>query len=284
MSYWVEFYCIYAILFVKVEKKNIVIICMIFLQANENGVKYMKKETLFISYNWKDGSAYADELEAQLEDKFDVKRDKSQLIANDNIFDFMAEIANCENVIIVLTSEYLKSVNCMLEMSYLVKQDDWEMKSMTLVIDETIYATENKLSIISYWYDKQNQLNQQIESVNQGLSILQDEKMHIDYICEEVEKFLKGISRRKNPTQIAIVNEFIKKSERNRTSKKTVIEQGEEFIKSFLDKNGELTVRELAEQSGKSMPAAHRIVADMVEKGILERTQMGRISKYSLKE
>lgn len=251
---------------------------------NEQGVKYMKKETLFISYNWKDGSAYADELEAQLEDKFDVKRDKSQLIANDNIFDFMAEIANCENVIIVLTSEYLKSVNCMLEMSYLVKQDDWEMKSMTLVIDETIYATENKLSIISYWYDKQDQLSQQIESAKQGLSILEDEKIHIDYICEEVEKFLKGISRRKNPTQIAIVNEFIKKSERNRVSKKTVIEQGEEFIKSFLDKNGELTVRELAEQSGKSMPAAHRIVADMVEKGILERTQMGRISKYSLKE
>lgn len=244
----------------------------------------MKKETLFISYNWKDGSAYADELETQLEEKFDVKRDKTQLIANDNIFDFMAEIANCENVIIVLTSEYLKSVNCMLEMSYLVKQDDWEMKSMTLVIDEAIYATDNKLGVISYWYDRQTQLAQQIESANQGLAILQDEKMHIDYICEEVEKFLKGISRRKNPTQIAIVNEFIKKSERNRNFKKTVVEQGEEFLKSFLDKNSELTVRELAELSGKSIPSTHRIASDLVEKGVFERTLSGKIAKYSLKE
>ena len=70
----------------------------------------MSKEKLFISYNWKDGNSYADELETQLGEKFDVKRDKTQLIANDDIFDFMAEIANCENVIIVLTAEYVKSI------------------------------------------------------------------------------------------------------------------------------------------------------------------------------
>ena len=32
--------------------------------------------TLFISYCWNDGNVYADELEAQLTDYFDVKRDK----------------------------------------------------------------------------------------------------------------------------------------------------------------------------------------------------------------
>lgn len=52
----------------------------------------MNKQTLFISYNWQDGNSYADELETQLKDEFDIKRDKSQLIANDDIFDFMAEI------------------------------------------------------------------------------------------------------------------------------------------------------------------------------------------------
>ena len=33
------------------------------------------KPTLFISYCWDDGSVYADELEAQLVDYFEVKRD-----------------------------------------------------------------------------------------------------------------------------------------------------------------------------------------------------------------
>ena len=87
----------------------------------------MAKQTLFISYCWKDGNIYADELETQLRDEFEVKRDKSQLIANDDIYDFMTEIANCDNVILVLTSEYVKSLNCMLEMSYLVSQTDWAL-------------------------------------------------------------------------------------------------------------------------------------------------------------
>lgn len=243
----------------------------------------MSKEKLFISYNWKDGNSYADELETQLGEKFDVKRDKTQLIANDNIFDFMAEIANCENVIIVLTAEYVKSINCMLEMSYLVKQGDWEMKSMVLVIDESIYITENKLNIISYWNDYQKQLANKIEYATQGKSILEEEKERVDYICEEVEAFLKGISRRKNPSQIAIVNEFIKKSDRNKSEKKSFVERGEEYVRKFLKEKGSMTITELSETSGKSTVYTHRVVSDLVDKGILEKTVTGRIIKYSLK-
>ena len=243
----------------------------------------MNKEKLFISYNWKDGNSYADELETQLGEKFNVKRDKTQLIANDNIFDFMAKIANCENVIIVLTAEYVKSINCMLEMSYLVKQGDWEMKSMVLVIDESIYITENKLNIISYWNDYQKQLANKIEYATQGKSILEEEKERVDYICEEVEAFLKGISRRKNPSQIAIVNEFIKKSDRNKYEKKSFVERGEEFVRKFLKEKGSMTITELSEKSGKSTVYTHRVVSDLVDKGILEKTVMGRIIKYSLK-
>lgn len=118
----------------------------------------MQKQTLFISYCWKDGNTYADELETQLKYDFDVKRDKSQLIPNDDINDFMAGIANCDNVIVVLTAEYVKSLNCMLEMSYLVSQEDWPQKSMILVIDESIYSTERKLEIINYWQLRQKKM------------------------------------------------------------------------------------------------------------------------------
>ena len=56
------------------------------MNANDN-----LQPTLFISYCWNDGNVYADELEAQLTDYFDVKRDKSQLIVNDDINDFFKE-------------------------------------------------------------------------------------------------------------------------------------------------------------------------------------------------
>ena len=37
-----------------------------------------KKPTLFISYCQKDGNSYADDLESQLNDYFDVRRDKTK--------------------------------------------------------------------------------------------------------------------------------------------------------------------------------------------------------------
>ena len=48
-----------------------------------------KKPTLFISYCQKDGNTYADDLETELVDYFEVKRDKSKLIPNDDIYDFI---------------------------------------------------------------------------------------------------------------------------------------------------------------------------------------------------
>lgn len=52
----------------------------------------MPRQTLFISYCWKDGTEYAEELEAQFSDRFIVKRDKSLLKTNDDVYAFMKGI------------------------------------------------------------------------------------------------------------------------------------------------------------------------------------------------
>ena len=52
----------------------------------------MPSQTLFISYCWKDGTEYAEELEAQLSDGFIVKRDKSLLKTNDDVYALMKGI------------------------------------------------------------------------------------------------------------------------------------------------------------------------------------------------
>lgn len=244
----------------------------------------MEKERLFLSYNWKDGNVYADELESQLNSHFDVRRDKTQLIANDDIYDFMADIANCENVIIILTAEYVKSLNCMLEMSFLVMQPDWKMKAMVLVIDDSLYSTLRKMEIISYWRLQQAKLNSQLDTLNDGKTILEEEKGYVDSICNQVEQFLKGISRRKNPSQIAIVSEIIKKSEANKTAKKDIIRTGEEYVKKFLAENGKLTIRQLSEKTGRSPAAIHRMVRSLVEQGQIERNGTGRFVTYAVKE
>ena len=244
----------------------------------------MEKERLFLSYNWKDGNVYADELESQLNSHFDVRRDKTQLIANDDIYDFMADIANCENVIIILTAEYVKSLNCMLEMSFLVMQPDWKMKAMVLVIDDSLYSTSRKMEIISYWRLQQAKLNSQLDTLDDGKTILEEEKGYVDSICNQVEQFLKGISRRKNPSQIAIVSEIIKKSEVNKTAKKDIIRTGEEYVMKFLAENGNLTIRQLSEKTGTSPAAIHRMVRSLVEQGQIEKNGAGRFVTYTVKE
>lgn len=231
----------------------------------------MGKQTLFISYCWKDGNTYADELETQLKDDFEVKRDKSQLIANDDLYDFMADIANCDNVIIVLTAEYVKSLNCMLEMSYLVSQDDWTMKAMVLVIDDSLYTVERKLEVINYWLLRQKKSRDDLNSSDVGRTIIEEEKQYIDEICEQIEIFFKGLSRRKNPSQIAIVNEVIKKSQRSKKCEEDLISKGEKAVLDFLAAKGHMTLGELSESMGRTRSSTRRLLTNLIEQGDIER-------------
>lgn len=243
----------------------------------------MDKQSLFISYCWKDGNVYADELETQLEVEFNVKRDKSQLIANDDIYDFMTEIANCDNVILVLTAEYVKSLNCMLEMSYLLSQDDWAMKAMVLVIDDSLYSVERKLEVINYWILRQKRSYNEINVLDIGKTILEEEKEYIDLICEKIEEFFKGLTRRKNPSQIAIVNEVIKKSQRNRKYEQEIMQKGEEFVLKFLEENGHLTIKELSERTNRSRASVQRLVSNLLKDGVIERQGNERTGYYVVK-
>ena len=242
----------------------------------------MDRKTVFISYSWKDGNTYADELETQLKDDFIVKRDKSQLIANDDIDDFMAEIINCDNVVIVLTAEYVKSINCMYEMAYLSEQVDWASKSMVLVIDESLYSLERKFEVLNYWSLRQNNINQQLKGAKIGATILAEEAKHINLICDKVESFLEKVSRRKNPSQIAVVNEIRKLSQRDVTVEKRVVSNYESLVCEILAKNGRKTISEISEQTSKSMATISRILHNLNEKGIVKKVGNGRHYYYEV--
>lgn len=245
----------------------------------------MSKQTLFISYCWKDGCVYADELETQLTEEFDVKRDKSQLIVNDDLYLFMKGIADCDNVVIVLTAEYVKSLNCMLEMSYLFAQDDWPMKAMVLVIDDSLYSTDRKIEILNYWNLRKKKYADQLGAETIGAEILSEEKEYIDRICDQLEGFLKGVSRRKNPSQIAIVSEIIKKSKiRNEAEEEALISKGEQFVMEFLKENGNMTIKELSERMNRTQASTHRYLQNLIAEGKITRIGSNRYGKYEVVE
>ena len=249
------------------------------MNANDN-----LQPTLFISYCWNDGNVYADELEAQLTDYFDVKRDKSQLIVNDDINDFMAEIANCDYVLIVLTAGYVKSLNCMREVAYLLQQPDWKYKSMVLVVDETIYSTDRKIEILNYWYLRKKKAEGECTTADLGKIILEEEASILRDIYSQLEKFLYGITRRKNPHMIAVVNELVRKKNTPRTDRtEREMSDKERLVKEFIEKHGNVSIKEISEQLNTTAAYTSRILRKMQDKKIIEVVGEGRSKKYIVK-
>ena len=212
---------------------------------------------------------------------------QSYQIINDDIYDFMAEIIKCDNVIIVLTAEYVKSLNCMLEMSYMFQQPDWKTKVNVLLIDESIYSMERKLEIINYWMLRLKKNRLSLDEFDRGKQIIEEEQGYIEQICNQVENFFIGITRRKNPSQIAIVNEVIKKAKSDSKVKNEVIDvlnEREKKVLDIIEQHKDITVKELSEQTAFSTATTQRFISQLKDKGVVEVVGTGRQRRYHVIE
>ncbi len=169
------------------------------------------KQDLFISYCWRDGLYYADELQAELEGQFHILRDKKQ-DNSDDIYEYMSQVEECDNVVIVLTDAYMHSLNCMLEVSFLLDGENWANRMTLLVLDNDIYTSDRKLAIVEYWHQRQLEINEKIQAATSGIRLLTEEKQQIDAVVNTVEEFLDKVGHLKNPSQIAIVGEIKRKA------------------------------------------------------------------------
>ena len=213
-----------------------------------------------------------------------IREFKSALIVNEDINDFMAEIANCDYVLIVLTAGYVKSLNCMREVAYLLQQPDWKYKSMVLVVDETIYSTDRKIEILNYWYLRKKKAEGECTTADLGKIILEEEASILRDICSQLEKFLYGITRRKNPHMIAVVNELVRKKNTPRTDRtEREMSDKERLVKEFIEKHGNVSIKEISEQLNTTAAYTSRILRKMQDKKIIEVVGEGRSKKYIVK-
>lgn len=81
-----------------------------------------KKPTLFISYNW-GSEENAIKIEAALSECADIKRDKKSIKPWGNLVEFMNSIREQDFAVLIISDAYLKSVNCMYEVTQLMKDD-----------------------------------------------------------------------------------------------------------------------------------------------------------------
>lgn len=236
------------------------------------------KQTLFISYCQKDGTQYADELENQFKEFFEVYRDKSKLNVNDDIDEFMEKIAECDNVVIVLTEEYLKSFNCMLEVSNLFEHKDWDYKVTVLVKDDTIYSIDRRLEVLSYWENEKEKAD-----LYQGDNkFVEERKNRLTTIADHLEQFLSGISKRNNPSQIAIVNEVIKnaKSPEVQKEKQRILSDSQKAVLDFIGTAEDTTLSDIMMNMGWTKGYCLRVIKALSDAGYIERVGASHNLKY----
>ncbi len=86
----------------------------------------------------------------------------------------------------------------------------------------------------------------------------------------DLENILFGISRRLNPSQIAVVNELVRKLRKGKVKTNPAVAKGEEAVKEFLKENGSKTMAEISEDLGMSKASTTRVLRRLMDEAELE--------------
>ena len=120
-------------------------------------------DSIYVSYNWESASKNIVEfLCFVLEtNKIPFKRDKKDCHYLDNIKSFMDTIRNGKTVIVVFSRPYLKSKNCMYELSGIMEDTSYIERILPVVVDDGIREPMFYADLAEYWKgqrDSQNEL------------------------------------------------------------------------------------------------------------------------------
>jgi internalin A len=124
---------------------------------------------VFISYKW--GGApeeVTDQIDAQLTaDGVRVVRDKREVPYRDSIERFMRRLGGGKFVVVVLDDAYLRSPNCMFELTELAGRGDFARRVYPVVLaGAEIYDPVGRIGYIKYWEAKIAELEQAMGGVS----------------------------------------------------------------------------------------------------------------------
>ena len=151
---------------------------------------------IFISYSWSD-----DELANDIDNKFakigiNLVRDRRDLKYKSSIKEFMKQICQGDFALIIISDNYLKSSNCMYEVTEFIKDENYKERILPILKnDAKIFKAIERNQYIRYWQNEYMKLKEESSDI--------DEANKIDYIREliryekiqrELPDFMSNIS------------------------------------------------------------------------------------------
>lgn len=124
-------------------------------------------EGIYISYNWEGHSAHiVDYLGFVLENRgIPFKLDKKDCPYTANIKEFMNAIRAGKTVIVVLSRPYLRSKNCMYELSGIMENVDYKDRMLPVVVDDTIRDDNFYVELVRHWKEKKDKQTEIVEKL-----------------------------------------------------------------------------------------------------------------------
>jgi hypothetical protein len=186
------------------------------------GTKYIYKDgkaeeltqkSVFISYNHFDKDIALIVETALMSRNILVTRDENEVEYKDDLELFMQSITNHDYVVSIVSDAYLKSVNCMYEVSELMRDRNYYDKLLFIRIgenDKQFYIDEKKhfladiyshkrFEYIKYWVDRKDEIDEYSKGIDisHSAEIAQESKKHkiITYNIEEfIAQLKKGLA------------------------------------------------------------------------------------------
>lgn len=154
------------------------------------------KAKIFLSYSWKNLNI-ADCLDILFNTKnITLNRDVRDVEYRQSIKEFMKHIRSSDFCLVVISEDYLKSINCMFEVTEFLKDDNYKDRILPLVQkDANIFDIKGKNTYIIFWQDKFNELNasmSHLDELNRVETI--NELKKIENIQRNIGEFLSVIS------------------------------------------------------------------------------------------
>lgn len=165
--------------------------------ANEkNGNK-----TIFLSYNWHDGEI-ADNIDKHLSalQGITVRRDVRDIGPRKSIREFMQSIRQQDYAVLIVSDSYLKSKNCMFEVTEVMKEQEYADKIFPAVVEHGIYDPLVRAEYIQYWQQECAKLETAIKGIDPANAAeLSTDLKRYRSIANSMGEFLSMVADRNNP-------------------------------------------------------------------------------------
>lgn len=152
-------------------------------------------KTVFLSYSWKNKNV-ADFIDSSFHGTgVEIVRDERSVNYTQSIKDFMRRIRGTDYSLLLITEDYLKSVNCMFEVLEIVKDEKFRERILPIVQSDTsIFSPEGRLTYTQFWQGEFDRITIQLQSIN-PINVPSEyaELRRIEEVLRTVSQFLNVV-------------------------------------------------------------------------------------------